>query len=266
MSRYTSTKYNAKIADENGLITYDDDEHTIWKDLYAEQDYPVQRHMSKVYKQGMDVIDLPKNHIPQCKDISKILLETTGWIVEPVPALIGFKRFFNMLANRKFPAASFIRTREDFGYVKEPDIFHEIFGHTPLLTNQKIADFSQKIGLVGQNAQPKDHSWLARLYWFTVEFGLIKENNVCKPYGSGLASSPTELEYAASSNIPYRAPFDVQTVLRTPYRIDIKQPIYYVLESLDQLDEISSSDLMTEIHLAQKIGLNKPLHPIAKAS
>ena len=111
MPRYTSTKYSAKIADSNGLITYDDNEHAIWKDLYAEQDYPVQRHMSKVYKQGMDLIDLPKTRIPQCKDISKILLDTTGWIVEPVPALIGFKRFFNMLANRKFPAASFIRTR-----------------------------------------------------------------------------------------------------------------------------------------------------------
>jgi len=266
MPRYTSTKYSAKVPDSQGLISYDDEEHNIWKDLFAEQKHPVEQHMSQIYKLGLDIVNLPENHIPQCKHISNILLETTGWVVEPVPALIGFKQFFNMLANRKFPAASFIRTRADFGYVKEPDIFHEIFGHTPLLTIQQIADFSQKIGLIGQNAQSKDHSWLARLYWFTVEFGLIKENNACIPYGSGLASSPTELEYAATSNIPYRAPFDMQTVLRTPYRIDIKQPLYFVLESLDQLAEISSSDLINEIHKAQKLGLNKPLHAIAKAS
>lgn len=266
MPRYTSTKYSAKVPDSHGIISYDEEEHQVWKDLFTEQKIPVEKHMSEIYKLGMEIVGLSENRIPQCKDVSKTLLGITGWIVEPVPALIGFKRFFNMLANRKFPAASFIRTRDDFGYVKEPDIFHEIFGHTPLLTNQKIADFSQKIGLVGQNAQPKDHSWLARLYWFTVEFGLIKENNACMPYGSGLASSPTELEYAANSNIPYRAPFDMQTVLCTPYRIDIKQPIYFVLESLDQLAEISSSDLINEIHKAQKLGLNKPLHPIAIAS
>ncbi|MFK8011272.1 MAG: hypothetical protein AB8B80_04475 [Marinicellaceae bacterium] len=266
MSRYTSTLYSAKVADDNGFISYTKDEHLIWKDLFAEQKQSVIHHMSDIYKQGMNIVDLPENHIPQCTDISKTLLKTTGWEVEPVPALIGFNKFFNMLANKKFPAASFIRTRADFGYVKEPDIFHEIFGHTPLLTHQKIADFSQKIGLVGQNADPKDHSWLARLYWFTIEFGLIKENNACMPYGSGLASSPTELDYAANSNVPYRVPFDLQTVLRTPYRIDIKQPIYFVLESLDQLSEISAMNLLKEIHKAQKQGLNKPLHPLAKAS
>jgi phenylalanine-4-hydroxylase len=265
MPRYTSTKYTAKIPNSDGLINYTRQEHGIWSDLFKQQKSQVNKYMSNIYNQGMYQINLSAQKIPQCKEISNTLYELTQWVVEPVPALIGFKRFFNMLANKRFPAASFIRTREDFGYVKEPDIFHEIFGHTPLLTNQKIADFSQKIGLVGQNANPKDHSWLARLYWFTIEFGLIKENNACVPYGSGLASSPTELEYAATCNVPYKAPFDISTVLRTPYRIDIKQPIYFVLESLDQLAEISGADLLSEIHQAQKIGLNKPLHPIAKA-
>jgi phenylalanine-4-hydroxylase len=266
MPRYTSTSYQAKIPDSNGHITYNEEENLIWRDLFLQQRQHVQQYMSEIYKKGLAKLNLSEKQIPQCKEISKILLDSSGWMVEPVPALIGFKRFFNMLAHRKFPAASFIRTRKDFGYVKEPDIFHEIFGHTPLLTNQKIADFSQKIGIIGQNANPKDHSWLARLYWFTIEFGLIKENHACVPYGSGLASSPTELTYAASSNIPYRAPFEIQNVLRTPYRIDIQQPIYFVLESLDQLVEISSLDLINEIRKAQKLGLKKPLHILAKAS
>lgn len=266
MSRYTSTKYSAKQANSQGLIHYSEDEHLVWKDLYAEQIKYVRKHMSKLYNDGLEWVNLPEDHIPQCKDISKTLNEATGWTVEPVPALIGFKRFFSMLANKKFPAASFIRTREDFGYVKEPDIFHEIFGHTPLLTHQKIADFSQRIGFIGQYADHKDHSWLARLYWFTIEFGLIKQDDACLPFGSGLASSPTELSYAATSNIPYKAPFDLNAVLRTPYRIDIKQPIYYVLESLDQLVDISAADVIEEVHRAQKMGLNKPLHPVAKAS
>jgi len=266
MTRYTSTKYSAKTPNQIGIIPYNDKENQIWKELFHQQKQQIKLHMSRIYKEGLKVVNLPEDRIPQCKHISKSLFETTGWIVEPVPALIGFKRFFNMLANRKFPAASFIRTREDFGYVKEPDIFHEIFGHTPLLTNQKIADFSQRIGIIGQHVEPKDHSWLARLYWFTIEFGLIKENNACIPFGSGLASSPTELSYAATSNIPYKAPFNVQNILRTPYRIDIKQPIYYVLESLDQLEEITKSSLIEEIKAAQLLGLNKPLHPMAIAS
>ncbi len=265
MSRYTSTKYSAKQKNSEGLIHYSEQEHLVWKDLYAEQIQYVKQYMSKLYNDGLEMIALPEDHIPQCKEVSGILKETTGWSVEPVPALIGFNRFFTMLANKQFPAASFIRTREDFGYVKEPDIFHEIFGHTPLLTHQQIADFSQKIGVIGQHADKKDHSWLARLYWFTIEFGLIKQDEACLPLGSGLASSPTELHYASTSNIPYRAPFNLNAILRTPYRIDIKQPIYYVLESLDQLVDISASDVINEIHRAQKMGLNKPLHAVAKA-
>ena len=266
MSRYTSTQYTAKQPDKHGFISYSEEEHQIWADLYEQQISKVEQHMADDYIQGLSAIGLPKDRIPQCKDVSAALREISGWTVEPVPALIGFGRFFNMLSQCQFPAASFIRTREDFGYVQEPDIFHEIFGHTPLLTNQRLADFSQTIGKLGVEADPKDHAWLARLYWFTVEFGLVKQAQSPVPYGSGLASSPTELVYAATSHTPMREPFDIMTVLRTPYRIDIKQPIYFVLESLDQLADIAQRDLMADIQKAQELGLNPPLHPIAKAS
>ncbi len=267
MSRYTSDHYQAKQADANGLIHYTTSEHEMWSELYQAQISLVNRHMVNEYIEGLIHIDMPSHRIPQCSEISEKLKNITGWQVVPVPALIGYGRFFNMLANKQFPAASFIRRKEDFAYVKEPDIFHEIFGHTPLLTHPQVAAFSQAIGQLGQNTAAENHAWLARLYWFTIEFGLIKNHkNQVVPMGSGLASSPTELIYASSSTIPQRKLFDVIDVLTTPYRIDIKQPIYYVLESFEQLTEITQRDLMKDIKEAQSIGLQEPHHLLARAS
>ncbi len=270
MSRYTSTQYQAKQADADGLIHYTNGEHDMWAELYEAQISLVNRHMVNEYIEGLNHINLPSHRIPQCSEISEKLKILNGWQVEPVPALIGYGRFFNMLANKRFPAASFIRSKEDFSYVKEPDIFHEIFGHTPLLTHPDVAAFSQHIGEIGQNLTAENHSWLARLYWFTIEFGLIKNSdtnciNQILPMGSGLASSPTELIYAASSLEPHRKQFDVIQVLTTPYRIDIKQPIYYVLESFEQLSEITERNLMADILLARKKGLQSPHHKLAQA-
>ncbi len=270
MPRYTSDQYKAKQVGADGLIHYTSDEHDMWAELYQAQISLVNRHMVKEYIEGLAHIDLPSHRIPQCSEISKKLKKLNGWQVEPVPALIGYKRFFTMLANKHFPAASFIRNKDDFAYVKEPDIFHEIFGHTPLLTHPQVAQFSQVIGKLGSNMSAENHPWLARLYWFTIEFGLIKQtdthnNNAVVPMGSGLASSPTELVYASSSAIPRRKLFDVIDLLTTPYRIDIKQPIYYVLESFDQLTDISQRDLFDDIKQAQCVGLQDPHHLLAQA-
>ncbi|TDR17556.1 phenylalanine 4-monooxygenase [Marinicella litoralis] len=268
MSRYTSNQYQAKQANAYGLIHYTDNEHRMWSELYQAQISLVHRHMVNEYIEGLHHIDLPSHRIPQCSEVSEKLQKLNGWQVEPVPALIAYDRFFNMLANKRFPAASFIRRQEDFAYVKEPDIFHEIFGHIPLLTHPQVAAFSQFIGELGSNVTADNHAWLARLYWFTIEFGLIKNKNNINgvvPMGSGLASSPTELIYAASSEAPQRRPFDVMDVLTTPYRIDIKQPIYYVLESFDQLAEISARNLVIDILQARKMGLQDPHHLLAKA-
>lgn len=266
MSRYTSQQYQAKQADANGLIHYTEDEHRMWAELYQAQISLVNRHMVNEYIEGLTHIDLPSHRIPQCSEISEKLIKLNGWQVEPVPALISYDRFFDMLAHKRFPAASFIRSREDFAYVKEPDIFHEIFGHTPLLTHPQVAAFSQFIGELGSNVTADNHAWLARLYWFTIEFGLIKSNNnTVVPMGSGLASSPTELIYAASSETPERKPFDVMDVLTTPYRIDITQPIYYVLDSFDQLADITKRNLLIDILRARKLGLQEPHQLLAKA-
>ncbi len=266
MSRYVSTKYQAKQADHDGSIEYTLKEHQMWAELYQAQISLVNRHMIKEYIDGLIHINLSSHRIPQCSEISEKLKKITGWQVKPVPALIGYDRFFTMLANKLFPAASFIRNKDDFAYVKEPDIFHEIFGHTPLLTHPIVAEFSQKIGQLGTQLATDQYAWLARLYWFTIEFGLIKnEQGKVVPMGSGLASSPTELIYAANGKEPERRPFEMMDVLTTPYRIDIKQPVYFVLESFDQLSEIASRDLISDIEAAKKMGLQEPHAILAQA-
>lgn len=258
--------YTAKIPDETGYIAYSDGENAVWRDLYAAQELPVQRHMAAPYLQGLEALDLPHDRVPQCREVSERLLELTGWQVAPVPALIGFGRFFGMLAEKTFPAASFIRSRKDFDYIQEPDIFHEIFGHTPLLANPQIALVSEAIGKAGLKAEPKDYSWLIRLYWFSVEFGLLWQGAGVKAMGSGLASSPTELAYSVSSDVPERREFNLLDVLRTPYRIDIHQPIYYVIQSIDDLVEMSKRDLLADVRVAQSMGLFAPTYPEKTAS
>lgn len=255
------SKYTAKTPDRTGYIDYSADDDSVWRDLVARQDPNVARYSAKEYLDGHRKLNLPRDRVPQCTEVSQTLQKLTGWSVQPVPALIGFAQFFEMLSNRTFPAASFIRSREDFDYIEEPDIFHEIYGHTPLLTDIRFADFSQAIGKVGLKCRPSDYSWLIRLYWFTVEFGLIWQEGEIKALGSGLASSPTELIYSVGDSVAQRKPFDVIDILRTPYRIDIHQPIYFVLNDADQLFDAAKRDLLADIRFAQRLGLHPPAYP-----
>lgn len=255
-----STEYVAKLPDTLGFIDYTAEEDAVWRDLYAMQEPRVARHSAKPYLDGLDRIALPKDRVPQCPDVSERLGDMTGWRVEPVPALIPFGRFFDMLADRTFPAASFIRSRDDFHYIEEPDIFHELFGHAPLLTDPRFAAFSQAVGAAGRRAGPKEYAWLIRLYWFTIEFGLMHEGKGMKALGSGLASSPEELAWSVSGKPQYR-PFDVIDILRTPYRIDIPQPIYFVLDDLDSLFAAADRDLLKDVEQAQRLGLHAPAYP-----
>lgn len=256
-----STKYVAKIPNAEGYIAYTPEEDAVWRDLYAAQEGAVQAHMAQPYLQGLATLNMPKDRVPQCPEISEVLRRETGWQVKPVPALIGFDKFYGMLSDRTFPAASFIRSREDFDYIEEPDIFHEIFGHTPLLTDARFAEFSHAIGRAGLKAEKQDFSWLIRLYWFTIEFGLTRENGQLKALGSGLASSKTELPHAVLSGEPTIRPFNIEDILRTPYRIDIHQPIYFVIEDMNDLFAAADRDLMTDIKAAQAKGLFAPTYP-----
>lgn len=260
-----NSKYTAKVPEADGHINYSEEENAVWAKLYSIQEPAIRKYAAQEYLDGFDNLDLPKDRVPTCPEISEKLRKHTGWTIAPVPALIGFKQFFSMLAERTFPAASFIRSWEDFDYIEEPDIFHEIFGHTPLLTNQAFADFSQAIGLAGTRAKPEDYAWLIRLYWFSIEFGLKQESKATKSLGSGLASSPTELVYATESDVPERREFDVLDILRTPYRIDIPQVIYFVIEGAEQLLEAAKRPLLDDIAEARKLGLHPPKYPLKVA-
>jgi len=256
-----STNYNAKVPDENGVIPYSDDEHSVWADLYSQQMDIIEGRVAQEFLDGLDILGLPSDRIPQPKEVSKVLMERTGWQVEPVPALINFDRFFKLLADRRFPAASFIRTREEMDYLQEPDIFHEIFGHTTMLTHQAFADFTEAYGKAGVKASKQERVFLARLYWFTVEFGLLQTASGVRIYGGGIASSPGETVYSLESDEPLRRPFDPIEALRTPYRIDIFQPVYFILDHMNDLFELSSTDLLALIREARALGQFEPTYP-----
>lgn len=262
MAKKTST-YVAHPVDAAGNATYSPEENQIWHELITRQIPIVENRACNEYINGLKLLDLPKDRIPQCPEVTKALKAATGWALEPVPALIPFDHFFNLLANRKFPAATFIRRREELDYLQEPDIFHEVFGHCPMLTNQAVADFTETYGKLGLKASHEDQVMLAKLYWFTIEFGLIKTKAGLRAYGGGILSSKSETTYSIESDVPLRKPFEVLDVLRTPYRIDIIQPIYFVIDSFDVLFELNKMDLIGLIHEARRLGMHKPLYTTA---
>ncbi|MFA0717780.1 phenylalanine 4-monooxygenase [Vibrio splendidus] len=253
------TQYHSKPVSQEGWVEWSLEEDAIWRDLVKRQLDVINDRACDAYLHGLTLLDLPLDRVPQLPEINKVLMETTGWQVQPVPALIDFDRFFDLLANKKFPVATFLRTRDEFDYLQEPDFFHEIFGHCAMLTNADFATFTEHYGKLGQAATPKQRAYLARLYWFTVEFGLVKEGDRLKIYGGGILSSPAETMYALEGDLAVRERFDLQTVLRTPYRIDIIQPKYYVIDELSELFKISQENLLQQADLAIDEGLLPPL-------
>ncbi|AIW16013.1 phenylalanine 4-monooxygenase [Vibrio tubiashii] len=252
-------QYHSKPVNEHGIVEWSSEENEVWRDLVERQLHLVKQRACKEYLAGLELLDLPIDRAPQIVDINRVLKESTGWQVEPVPALINFDRFFALLADKKFPVATFLRTREEFDYLQEPDFFHEIFGHCAMLTNPEFAQFTQTYGVLGRNASNKERVYLARLYWFTVEFGLVKEGDKTKIYGGGILSSPGETLYALGDPKVQRVEFDIHTVFRTPYRIDIMQPEYFVLDDIQQLYKLSQLDLMFHVKQAMQAGLLPPL-------
>ena len=259
------SKYVAREPDASGFIEYTELEHQTWQRLIERQLEVVPGRACDEYLHGLELLDLPRNRIPQLEEVSAVLRRETGWECARVPALIGFETFFRLLSERRFPVATFIRTPEEFDYLQEPDIFHEIFGHCAMLTNPAFANFTQTYGELGLHASPKERAYLARLYWFTVEFGLLQTNDGLRIYGGGILSSPKETLYALS-DAPVRADFDVVDALRTPYRIDIVQPIYYVLRDLENLQQLTEIDLMARVREAIAAGLFEPMFPPKEAA
>ncbi|MEF1285467.1 phenylalanine 4-monooxygenase [Vibrio sp. M250220] len=253
------TQYRSKPVNDKGVVEWSLEEDQVWSDLVSRQLHLVKQRACKEYLAGLELLDLPLDRAPQIVDINRVLKQATGWQVEPVPALINFDRFFALLADKKFPVATFLRSREEFDYLQEPDFFHEIFGHCAMLTNPEFAEFTSMYGKLGRDASDKQRVYLARLYWFTIEFGLVKEGSEQKIYGGGILSSPGETLYALDDPLAKRVEFDLHTVLRTPYRIDIMQPEYFVLDDIEQLYTLSKMDLMFHVKQAMAAGLLPPL-------
>lgn len=256
-----ATQYKARKPDEQGVIHYSHEEHETWRILYERQIKAIEGRACQEYLDGLEALNLPTDRIPQLDEVSQVLRASTDWSVARVPALISFDRFFDLLAHRQFPVATFIRTREELDYLQEPDIFHEIFGHCPLLTNQAFASLTEKYGQLGLEASKEERVYLARLYWMTVEFGLINTTDGMRIYGGGILSSYGETLYSLESSDPVRKPFSLMDALRTPYRIDILQPLYYVLDDLEELHQLTEIDLMARVHEAMSLGLFDPLFP-----
>jgi phenylalanine-4-hydroxylase len=249
------SKYVAKKPDAHGYINYTKEENAIWNELFTRQSRIIIDRACDEFIHGIQALHMASSHIPQCPEIKKALQHSTGWQVKPVEAIIPAEEFFSLLAECKFPAAAFIRRREELDYLQEPDIFHEIFGHCPMLTDHNYATFMQNYGNLALAANDIDRSYLARLYWFTIEFGLIHTANGMRIYGGGILSSMQETIYAIESPIPVRLPLeDGLTALRTPYRIDILQPVYFFIQSYKDLYHIMQNDIMGLIHQAQDLG------------
>ncbi len=251
--------YQSKPVAPDGTIDWSPQEHETWHDLVERQQKVLGNRACQAYLDGLAMLDLPSKRIPKLSDINHVIQRETGWRLAPVPALISFDRFFELLAQKQFPVATFLRRREEFDYLQEPDFFHEVFGHCAMLTHPDFAKFTQVYGQLGRQVDHQTRVFLARLYWFTVEFGLVREHGKLRIYGGGILSSPGETCYALESNQPQRIPFDIHTVLRTPYRIDIMQPIYFVLNDISALFRLSHRDLLHDVQQAMAAGLLPPL-------
>ncbi len=235
-NRYAAAPRAADFTIDQAWDTYSAEEHDRWDRLFQRQKEITRDRACAAALNAMRTLELSSSGIPDMNRLSDRLERLTGWRVVPVAELVPDDVFFNHLANRRFPAGAFIRPEAEFDYLQEPDIFHDIFGHVPLLADPVFADFLAAYGKGGQRAmQLGQLKNLARLYWYTVEFGLIREAGSLRIYGAGILSSPRETVFALEDPSPNRIGFDVRRLMRTKYIIDDFQQTYFVIDSFEAL-------------------------------
>jgi len=215
---------------------YTAEEHATWDTLFARQAAMLPGRAAQEFLDGLDILHLSRPGIPNFEELSEKLTRATGWSVVAVPGLVPDDVFFDHLANRRFVAGQFIRRPDQLDYLQEPDVFHDVFGHVPMLAHPVFADYMQAYGQGGLRAQKFNAiDKLARLYWYTVEFGLIRSGEGLNIYGAGIVSSRGESIFALDDPSPNRIAFDMERVMRTNYRIDDYQQVYFVIDSFEQL-------------------------------
>ena len=217
-------------------------DHATYQHLYERQSALLPGLASDAFIAALPSLGI-KDHIPRFEEINERLYRATRWQIVAVPGLIPEVPFFTLLANRKFPVTDWIRTPAELDYIVEPDIFHDLFGHVPLLFNPVFADYVQRYGQGGLKAAELGAcEMLSRLYWYTIEFGLIRQSNGLRAYGAGILSSPGELPYAVQSPAPQRLPLQLERTMRTRYQIDRYQKTYFVIDSFEQLFDMTAAD------------------------
>ena len=223
------------------------EDHWVWDTLFARQQTLLHDRAVKEFEESLEVLHLSRPGIPNFAELNEKLNARTGWTVVAVPGLVPDDVFFEHLRNRRFPAGNFIRRKNQLDYLEEPDVFHDVFGHVPLLAQPAVADFMQELGFLGEQAMEIDQLHrVARLYWYTVEFGLARERNRIKIYGAGILSSFGESHYSLESAKPHRLAFDLKRVLRTRYRTDTFQQSYFVIDRFeDALKLVRQNDFRT---------------------
>jgi phenylalanine-4-hydroxylase len=228
---------------DQGWTDYTAAEHQVWDQLYDRQARLLPGRACDAFLAGLQALDLHRGGIPEFARINEELTRLTGWSVVAVPGLVPDDVFFEHLANRRFPAGRFIRRADQLDYLQEPDIFHDVFGHVPMLTDPVFADYMQAYGEGGRRALGLGRLQnLARLYWYTVEFGLLETPAGLRIYGAGIVSSRSESLFALEDPSPNRLGFDIVRLLRTPYRIDDFQQTYFVIPSLQALLDATLQD------------------------
>lgn len=230
---------------EQPWASYSKTDHEVWDTLYRRQRELLPAYACQEFLDGVERFGLGDGGIPRFDDLNKVLGKATGWELVAVEGLLPDEVFFDHLANRRFPVSWWIRKPEQLDYLSEPDLFHDLFGHVPLLLNPVFADYMQAYGKGGMKAHaigPEALMNLTRLYWYTVEFGLIRTEKGLRIYGAGIVSSKGESIYSIDSSAPNRLGFDLERVMNTRYRIDTFQQTYFVIDNFEQLFDATRPD------------------------
>ncbi|MFT6871454.1 MAG: phenylalanine-4-hydroxylase [Roseivirga sp.] len=217
---------------------YTPEDQKVWNILFDRQFPSLPKAATKEFLIGLDKVNFTGKAIPNFEETNKVLRELTGWEIYAVPGIVEDELFFDLMANRKFPATTWVRKMSELDYLEEPDMFHDVFAHIPLLANQSFVDFLQAISKFGKEWVGDEWAihLLSRIYWYTIEFGLIREDGEVKIYGAGVLSSSGETKYSLS-NEPNHFEYDVDKILDTPYRKNSMQDNYFIIDSYEQLYE-----------------------------
>ena len=236
------SRANADYTCTQDYASYTAADHDTYRRLYERQRALLPGLASQAFIDALPSLGA-SDRIPRFEEVNERLYKATGWELVGVPGLIPEVPFFTLLANRKFPVTDWIRKPEEFEYIVEPDIFHDLFGHVPLLFNPVFADYVQRYGQGGLKAQGLGScEMLSRLYWYTIEFGLIREAGELRAYGAGILSSSGELAYSVQNPEPQRIPLQLERTMRTRYKIDTYQQTYFVIDSFQQLFDLTEQD------------------------